>query len=121
MAGRLLKWLVLLLSTATLIVILLCLNHLLNLHLLLYIDFAHVVITDGNRVLLLLLLVHIHLIHFVGELAGAVTFHERRDILAVSTLSQLTRLRREKIRVSILGIFVWMLLRCSLHLILLVR
>ena len=120
MADPLLKWLVLRLSTAILVVTLLRLNHLLNLHLLLYVDFAHVVITDGNCVLLLLLLVHAHLIHFVGELAGAVAVHERRDILAVSTLSQLTRLRREKIRVSILGILVWMLLRCSLHLILLV-
>lgn len=77
-ADHLLKWLVLLLSTAaTLVVILLRLNHLLNLHLLLYVDFAQVIISDGNRVLLLLLLVHcVHLIvHFVAELAGAVALH----------------------------------------------
>jgi hypothetical protein len=48
-AEHLLKWLILLLSTAAvLVVILLGLDHLLNLHLLLYVDFAHVIITDGN-------------------------------------------------------------------------
>ena len=78
MAEHLLKWLILLLSTATLIIILLSLNHLLNLHLLLYVDFPQVIITDRNCVLLLLLLVHcVHwIVYFVGELAGAVAVHE---------------------------------------------
>jgi hypothetical protein len=72
-------------------------------------------------VLLILLLLHlIHLIVFVAELAGAVALHQRRDVLVVCTLSQLARLRREKIRVGILGILVRMLLGCCLHRILLV-